>query len=352
VEYNVRLFITGNMGYIGPVLVETLKRIYPEIEIVGFDSGFFAHSLSGANFNADKGVTVQHYGDVRDIRPEMLDGVDAVIHLAGISNDPMGHEFESVTSQINHLASVHLAGMATKQKVKNFVFASSCSMYGSSGSGSRTEQDRTDPLTAYAKSKIATEESLKDISLLDMNVTCLRFATACGWSPRLRLDLVLNDFVMSAMSTDEIKVLSDGSPWRPLIDVEDMSRAIAWATTRSYDNGGQFLSINVGSNKNNYQVIDLANMVATLLPDVTIKTNPNALPDKRSYSVDFTLYETLAPDFQPQVTLKQSIERLKSGLSRMNVSNDGFDPSKYSRLHVLREHMSKHRMSSDLRWLS
>ena len=348
----MKLFITGNLGYIGPVLVNTLNRIYSGLDILGFDSGFFAHSLSGAEFNVERGLNVQFYGDVRDIQPEMLTGVDAIVHLAGISNDPMGHEFESVTAQINHKASVRLAEMAAEQKVRNFVFASSCSMYGSAGGGSKSELDETDPLTAYAKSKISTEESLKQISLVDMNITCLRFATACGWSPRLRLDLVLNDFVASALAFGEIKVLSDGSPWRPLIDVEDMSRAIAWAVTRNSKNGGRVLSINVGSNKNNFQVKDLANAVASLIPDVTIKINPNALPDKRSYSVNFSLYEKLAPAFQPKVALNQSIENLQDGLSRMNISKGLFDPSPYSRLSVLRDHISKKRISSDLRWIS
>ena len=170
-------------------------------------------------------------------------------------------------------------------------------MYGQAETGARKETDPTNPLTAYARSKIGTEKDLKNMNLNEMNFTSLRFATACGWSNRLRLDLVLNDFVACAITSGEITVLSDGSPWRPLIDVEDMSRAIIWAINRHKDNGGQFLAVNAGSNNSNYQVIQIAKAVASLIPNTKILINKDALPDKRSYSVDFNLYEGLAPDF-------------------------------------------------------
>ena len=162
-----------------------------------------------------------------------------------------------------------------------------------------------------------------------MLFTSLRFATACGWSTRLRLDLVLNDFVACAITSGEITVLSDGTPWQPLIDTEDMSRAIAWAMTRSKENGGQFLAINAGSNKSNYQVKDLANAVSKLIPGTKISINKDAPPDKRSYSVDFGLYETLAPEFQPIVSLEESICRLRDGLTKM-----GFVDKILDNLHI------------------
>ena len=167
------------------------------------------------------------------------------------------------------------------------------------------------PLTAYARSKVASEKSLAELAGPDFIVTCLRFATACGASPRLRLDLVLNDFVASAVTSGVIKILSDGTPWRPLIDVEDMARAFDWAIDRSASNGGEFLVVNAGSNVWNYQIRELAEAVANAVPGATVEINKNAAPDKRSYRVDFSLFESLAPDHQPQVTLEQAIAELK-----------------------------------------
>jgi len=346
----LKVFVTGNMGYIGPVLNRVLIATLPKVEILGFDAGFFGHSLTGADFTPEQGVSVQYFGDVRDIEPAMLKGVDAVVHLAGVSNDPIGHEFEDVTEDINRRASVRLAEMASSAGVKNFVFASSCSMYGQAEGGARKETDPTNPLTAYARSKIGTEDDLRSADLGDMVFTSLRFATACGWSTRLRLDLVLNDFVACAVTSGEITVLSDGTPWRPLIDVEDMSRAIVWAMTRSRTAGGHFLAINAGSNKSNYQVKDLANAVSSLIPDTKISINKDALPDKRSYSVDFSLYESLAPEFQPIVSLEESIRRLRDGLKKMNFADKDFRQSPFMRLNTLRKHMNQGWLGKDLRW--
>jgi nucleoside-diphosphate-sugar epimerase len=349
-ENKLKVFITGNMGYIGPVLNRVLVATFPKIEIVGFDAGFFSHSLTGADFTPEQGVLLQHFGDVRDIQPAMLSGVDAVVHLAGVSNDPIGNEFEDVTEDINRCASVRLAEMASSAGVKNFVFASSCSMYGQAEGGGRKETDPTNPLTAYARSKIGTEDDLKNANLGDMIFTSLRFATACGWSTRLRLDLVLNDFVACAITSGEITVLSDGTPWRPLIDVEDMSRAIAWAISRDSAAGGQFLAINAGSNKSNYQVKDLAEAVASLVDGTKISINKDAPPDKRSYSVDFSLFESLASDFQPVVQLDESTRRLYEGLKKMNFVDKDFRQSPFMRLNTLRKHMDAGRLGRDLRW--
>lgn len=346
----MKVFVTGNMGYVGSVLNRVLVSTFPKIKIIGYDAGFFSHSLTGADFIPEQGISLQYFGDVRDIQPGMLNGVDAVVHLAGVSNDPIGHEFEDVTEDINRRTSVRLAEMASSAGVKNFVFASSCSMYGQAEGGARKETDPTNPLTAYARSKIGTEDDLKTIDLGDMVFTSLRFATACGWSNRLRLDLVLNDFVAGAITSGEITVLSDGSPWRPLIDVEDMSRAIAWAISRDIRNGGQFLAVNAGSNKCNYQVKDLANAVSSLIPNTKISINKNALPDKRSYSVDFSLYESLAPDFQPIVSLEESICRLRDGLKKMNFVDKDFRQSPFMRLNTLRKHKDEGRLGKDLRW--
>src|ERR1700752_1541557 len=250
----MQILITGNMGYVGPVVIRHLRARFPDAVLIGYDSGLFGHCLTGSSCLPEMVLNRQIFGDVRDIEPDVLAGCDAVVHLAAISNDPMGDRFAEQTNAINHLASVRLAHMARDAGVRHFVFASSCSVYGAASDGARTETDSVLPLTAYARSKIATEDGLRQMDRGAIVVTCLRFATACGMSDRLRLDLVLNDFVACAVATKEITVLSDGTPWRPLIDVTDMARAIEWAIGRSSDHGGRFLVVNAGNKEANYQV--------------------------------------------------------------------------------------------------
>lgn len=346
----MNILITGNMGYVGPVLVRHLRASFPRAHIVGYDSGFFAHCLTGATALPETVVDDQHFGDVRELPSELLKGMDAVVHLAAVSNDPMGNRFEAVTDAINFQSSVRLAEQARAAGVKNYVFASSCSVYGAAGGGARTEKDEVNPLTAYARSKIGTERALSTANRDGMVVTCLRFATACGMSDRLRLDLVLNDFVACALVTGKITVLSDGTPWRPLIDVADMSRAIEWGITRKAENGGDFLIVNAGADEWNYQVKDLANAVAAAVPGTTVEINTAAPPDKRSYSVDFSLFRRLAPEHTPRVSLTKSIERLREGLRGMGFADAEFRNSQSMRLKVLEAHIASGRLSEDLRW--
>lgn len=212
------------------------------------------------------------------------------------------------------------------------------------------ESDELNPQTAYARSKVETERGLARLDLGDMTTNCLRFATACGMSDRLRLDLVLNDFVASAIAARRIDILSDGTPWRPLIDVRDMSRAVHWALVRPPDAGGELLSVNVGSEEWNYQVRDLAKAVADSLPGVSVATNSQAAPDTRSYKVDFSLFRSLAPQFQPQITLGRSIELLTEGLTGMGFADPNFRSSAFMRLKILEGHISSGRLSPELRW--
>jgi len=348
----MKVLITGNMGYVGSSLVRYLKKNNEDINIVGFDTGFFAHSITGSSDVPERYLSSQIFGDTREFPDEILKGVDAVVHLAAVSNDPMGKQFEAVTREINRDASVNLAKKCAAAGVKNFVFASSCSMYGEGSGAPKVETDITNPLTAYAKSKIGTEDDLNASNLGEMICTNLRFATACGMSDRLRLDLVLNDFVAGAIVDKKITILSDGSPWRPLIDVEDMARAINWACVRSEDVGGRVLSVNTGSNISNYQVRDFAEMVSAQIPRCTISLNTDAVPDKRSYRVDFSLFEKLAPDHTPKVSLENSIQRLIEGFDKMNFNNSNYRNSSYMRLNILKALQSGGKIDSDLRWKS
>jgi nucleoside-diphosphate-sugar epimerase len=346
----MRVLITGNMGYVGPVLVQHLRRQWPDAELIGYDSAFFAHNLTADGVLPERLLSRQVFGDVRDLPAELLQGVDAVVHLAAVSNDPMGNRFEEPTDNINYRASARLARMARDAGVHAFVFASSCSVYGFAEGGARKEGDALNPLTAYSRSKIATETALAEQDSGDMIVTCLRFATACGMSPRLRLDLVLNDFVAGAMATGEITVLSDGTPWRPLIDVADMARAIEWAIERDTSNGGQYLAVNAGDDARNHQVADLAAAVAKAVPGTKVSINPNAPPDKRSYQVDFALFRSLAPNHQPVMTLERSVERLAEGLKRTGWGGADFRTTDAMRLVALQRHLDLGRLTPDLRW--
>jgi nucleoside-diphosphate-sugar epimerase len=348
----MRILITGNMGYIGPCVVQRLRTSYPDAEVVGLDMGYFANCLTNAEYLPECRVDMQYFLDVRDVSAELLKGVDAIVHLAAISNDPMGNTYEKVTNDINYIASIELAKRAKKAGVKSFVYASSCSMYGSADDGARTEDSDLNPLTAYAKSKVASERDLEKIADGHFTVTSLRFSTACGMSERLRLDLVLNDFVAGAVSAKQITILSDGSPWRPLINIKDMARALDWAIQRDPDNGGEFLAVNVGSDEWNYQVKDLAKAVAEVIPDVSISINKDAQPDKRSYRVDFGLYKKLAPNYQPEVDLITTIKDLKIGLEAMSFHDENFRSSNFMRLKVL-NHLSEHGLLSEqLEWVN
>lgn len=348
----MRILVTGNMGYVGPVVVDHLRAVFPDAAIIGYDNALFAAQLVSDEPIPERLLTAQVFGDIRAIGDEHLRGVDAVVHLSAISNDPMGTRFERPTDAINYRASVRLAERAAAAGVRAFVFASSCSVYGAADGAPRKESDPVQPLTAYARSKIATEAALADLDAPGMTVTCLRFATACGMSPRLRLDLVLNDFVAGALTSGEINVLSDGTPWRPLIDVRDMARAIVWAIGRSPDQGGRVLAINTGADHQNYQVKDLAQAVAAAIPGVTTSINHDAPPDKRSYRVDFGLFKALAPDHQPVESLTTSIDRLYNGLQAATPLTPGYRQSDAMRLYTLERLIETGRLDSDIRWTS
>lgn len=346
----MRVLITGNMGYVGSVLVRHLRERIPDATLIGYDSGYFAHCLTAADSLPECSLDRQIFGDVRNFSQDHLKGIDAVVHLAAISNDPMGNRFASVTEEINFLSGVAIAKFAMNVGVQKFVFASSCSVYGDAKGGPRKETDPLNPLTAYARSKIAVEQVLSQWDSGPMTITALRFATACGMSERLRLDLVLNDFVACAFSSGKISVLSDGTPWRPLIDVNDMARAIEWALVRKSSEGGHYLSVNVGSEKWNFQVKDIAQAVVESMPGTELEINLKASPDNRSYQVDFSLFRQLAPEYQPKVSLGQTISALKAGLDKMNFSDKQFRNSHLVRLKVLENHILNRTLTDDLRW--
>jgi nucleoside-diphosphate-sugar epimerase len=347
----MRVLITGNMGYVGPVVVRYLRQHRPDAELIGYDSGLFAGCLTTGSRAPETLLNRQYFGDVRDLPAALLNGVDAVVHLAAVSNDPIGNRFQAATDAINHRASLRLAGLAAASRVSHFVYASSCSVYGAAGSQARQESDTLNPLTAYARSKVMTEQGLRQMDLNGMTTTCLRFATACGMSARLRLDLVLNDFAACALTSGEITVLSDGTPWRPLIDVRDMARAIEWAILRKVADGGHMLVINVGSDERNHQVRELAEAAAAALPGTSVSINRAAPPDGRSYRVDFSMFRKLAPNHQPLYSLGDSISSLAIGLRGIDFDNADFRRSaSLIRLNALSSLIEQGTLDADLRW--
>ncbi|TFG90425.1 MAG: SDR family oxidoreductase, partial [Syntrophobacterales bacterium] len=292
----------------------------------------------------------QYIADVRHFPEGLLKGVDAIVYLAAISNDPMGNKYEAVTLDINYRSAVDLAIKAKAAGARSFVFASSCSTYGFAADHAMTEDSPLNPLTAYAKSKVYTEKELRPLASEDFRITCLRFATACGMSDRLRLDLVLNDFVASSVASGKITILSDGTPWRPLIHVKDMARVIEWGVERPLSAGGPFLVVNVGTNEWNFQVRDLAEAVARIIPGTNISINKDARPDKRSYRVNFDLFRSLAPDHQPLYDLDTTIRELRDGLEAMSFRDQNFRNTNFIRLNIIDFLRSRGYLDEQLRW--
>lgn len=345
----MKILVLGNMGYVGPVVVERLAAI-PSSQVIGYDSGYFAHCLTPGSVLPERTVHEQLFGDVRRLSPEVFAGVDSVVYLAAISNDPMGDVYGEPTRQINHEAAIRSAKLSKEAGVKHFVFASSCSVYGKGDGSPRSESSEVCPLTEYARSKIAAESDLSALASDDFFVTCLRFATACGFSERLRLDLVLNDFVATALATGKIEILSDGLPWRPVIHVKDMARAIAWAIQRTQ--GGAFLVVNAGRNDCNVQVRDLAHAVANFRRNIDVVVKNERPTDQRSYQVDFSLFHSLAAGFLPECTIADSVKDLVEHLDGLQLVNAGVKSPAFIRLSVLRDLIKRGLLDENLRWLS
>jgi len=341
-----KILITGHLGYIGSPLIKFLKQNYPNCKLIGFDTGYF----SSDNLSTPPEILLdkEYIGDIRTIDENILKEIDTIIHLAAISNDPISNQFENITYDINYLASINLAKKSKLHGVKNFIFASSCSIYGFDDSGDVNEKSNINPLTPYAKSKRLTEQDLEKLVDGNFKVTCLRFATACGMSDRLRLDLVLNDFVASAYVNNKIEILSDGTPWRPLINVKDMARAILWAINRE---GDDYLVINVGSNEWNYQVKELAKLIQIHMPQIEIIINENASPDKRSYKVNFDKFAKLAPKYAPKIDINQTILELIQGLKDFNFNNLEFRKSNLIRLNKINWLKENNLINNNLNWI-
>jgi nucleoside-diphosphate-sugar epimerase len=319
-----------------------MREKIPVERLDSIDSGWFRHSLVEPSFDVFDNVV---FKDKRDLREEDLAKYDIVIDLAAVSNDPMGSSFETATMEINYEGSVSLAKKSKAAGVKRFLFASSCSIYGAAGDTPRSENDMKNPLTAYALSKWRAEQSLDEIASSDFSVTALRFATACGWSPHFRADLVLNDFILTAMTENKIEVISDGTPWRPLIHVEDIGLAVAWSSQRVE---AGFSAYNVGSNDWTLTIGDLAREVSELI-GVDYKILNHNKADKRSYKVDFDKYYRDASGWQPSRDLESTVLEIKTKMEPHLLRYRSFKAGSLIRMNVLKQLVSQGALDARLR---
>lgn len=340
----MKVLLTGYAGYIGSILAPMLLE--DGHEVVGIDSDLFEDCTY-----ADKLTEIPHLRkDVRDIAPEDVEGFDAVIHLAGLSNDPLGDYRPELTELINHRASMRLAELAKGAGVSRFLFASSCSNYGASGSDFLNEEAAFNPVTPYGESKVLVEKGLNRLADDSFSPTYIRASTAYGVSPRIRFDLVLNNLTAWAFTTGLVYLKSDGTPWRPIVHVGDIARAYV-AALRAPRDVIHNQAFNIGTTTENYQMRELAEIVREIVPGSKIDYAPDAGPDKRCYRVDCNRIARTLHDFKPQWTARRGVEELYASYKEIGLTLDEFEGEKFKRIAHIKKLVSEGRLDEDLRRL-
>jgi nucleoside-diphosphate-sugar epimerase len=339
----MRVLVTGHKGYIGTVMVPML--LARRHEVVGLDNGLFAE----CTFPGTIEEVPEIRKDIRDVDLDDLRGFDAVIHLAGLSNDPMSDLDPHLTYEINHLASVRLAEFAREAGVERFVFSSSCSNYGQAGDDLVTEEAELHPVTAYGHSKVLVERDVAPLATPEFSPTFLRNATVYGASARLRGDLVLNNLVAWAATTGKVLLKSDGTPWRPIVHVEDVVRAFIAVldAPRELVHNQAF---NVGRTSENYRISQIAEIVRQTVPGSRVEFDGGAGPDKRCYRVDFSKMERVLPAFQPCWDASQGAVQLYQAYQRARLRANDIEAPRYKRLEHLKQLIRSGRLATDLRW--
>lgn len=330
----MRVFVTGHRGYIGPHLVELLKN--EGHFVTGCDIGLFEESKIGEVVNPDISLDK----DIRTLTVEDLKGYDCIMHLAAISNDPMGDVDPDITYSINREGSIRLAKIAKQAGVPRFMFSSSCSTYGKGANNDLDESAPVNPLTAYAISKIDVENTLKKMADKSFCPVFLRNSTAYGYSPFFRVDLVVNNLLACAVSRGDIRIKSDGEPWRPLIHCRDIARAFV-ALSKAPAERVFSKTINIGANNENYQVKKVAALVKEIVPHANIVFTNEVGVDPRDYRVNFDLLYKTVPDFKLEYTLRKGMYELFDEFKRINFSEADFDGERFTRLKLLKKNLNK-----------
>ena len=340
----MKVLVTGHHGYIGSVAAPMLRDAGHDV--TGLDTYFY----EGCDFTPDSANVPSIRLDIRDVTTELLEGNDGIVHLAALSNDPLGELDAELTHAINFHSTVELARNAKEAGVRRFIFASSCSMYGASGTDElMTEDAPLRPLTAYAESKVRAEEALAELADADFDPVFLRNATAYGASPRVRLDVVLNNLAAWAFTSGQVRIMSDGTPWRPLVHVRDIAAATAAALVAPAERvSGE--AFNVGADSENYRVSELADIVHETVPACEIAYAEDASPDPRSYRVDFSKLAETLPDARPAWTARDGARELLEAFRAIGLKSEGFET--FTRLARLKSLLAERRLDRELRWVT
>jgi nucleoside-diphosphate-sugar epimerase len=338
---SMRVLVTGDRGYIGAVMVPVLRK--NGHEVVGLDAGWF----EGCDFGPMTDTDATLARDIRDVTPDDLAGFDAVAHLAAISNDPIGHLNPQATYSVNAAGAVHVAAMAKEAGVPRFLFSSSCSLYGAAGDAPVAEDGAFNPVTPYGESKVLAERGISKLADDTFSPVYLRNATAYGSSPRLRADIVVNNLTGTAFTRGEVKLQSDGTPWRPLVHIEDISRAFL-AALEAPREAIHDQAFNVGRDEDVVQIRDVALQVSEAL-NCPVTFAESAGPDKRDYRVDFTKIGQLLPAFKAEWTVAKGIAELAADMRSFGLTADDFEGPRFVRLARISELLASGRLDDELR---
>ncbi|MDN5928508.1 MAG: NAD(P)-dependent oxidoreductase [Hyphomicrobiales bacterium] len=340
----MKVLVTGHQGYIGSVMVPML--VAAGHDVTGLDSNLYERCTFSRGGRIANVPAIRK--DVRDVTWRDLVGFDAVIHLAALSNDPLGNLNPDITYEINHQASVKIAREAKNAGVARFLFASSCSNYGVSEDGFIDEEGDLNPVTAYGRSKVLSERGIAKLADGNFCPVYFRPATAYGLSPRLRFDIVLNNLVAWAVTEKLIFLKSDGSPWRPIVHIEDISRAFMAGMTAPAELVWN-QAFNVGSTEHNYRIRDIAEIVTEVVPDCKLTFANDAGPDKRSYRVDFSKLARVLPEAKPRWDARAGARQLYEAIKTSRLTVDDFEGPRFQRIAHIRRLIKTGVLRSDLR---